>query len=157
MASAPDKALVLVVTKRMLYGEEPPLVGVGLVYKPHYISMEQFSMAYMHLHVWHAASSSADSEDKLSASCLIFMSISEMSNMIPVMMQHPVLLDVVIKEITMKTDEPMALFTSEASGSIPSGPNSLMGTLFIRSHSPISKVRAPHPCWNVSQKSFCGA
>ena len=37
-AAVPDKALVLAVTKRMLYGEETPLVGVGLVYKPHYIS-----------------------------------------------------------------------------------------------------------------------
>ena len=51
VATAPDKALVLVVTKRMLYREEPPLVGVGLVYKLHYISMEPFSAAYMHLHV----------------------------------------------------------------------------------------------------------
>ena len=54
MAAVPDKALVLAVTKRMLYGEETPLVGVGLVYKPHYISTEPFSAAYMHLHVWHA-------------------------------------------------------------------------------------------------------
>ena len=91
----------------MLYGEEPPLVGVGLVYKLHYTSTQPFSAAYMHLHVWHAAGSSADSENKLSASCLIFMSISEMSNMIPVTTQHPVLLDVVIKEITTKTGEPM--------------------------------------------------
>ena len=46
MAAAPDKALVLAVTKQMLYGEETPLVGVGLVYKPHYISTEPFSAAY---------------------------------------------------------------------------------------------------------------
>ena len=31
-ATVPDKALVLAVTKWMLYGEETPLVGVGLVY-----------------------------------------------------------------------------------------------------------------------------
>ena len=31
MAAVPDKALALAVTKRMLYGEEPPLVGVGLM------------------------------------------------------------------------------------------------------------------------------
>ena len=37
MAVAPEKALVLVVSKKMLYGENPPLVGVGLLYKPHYI------------------------------------------------------------------------------------------------------------------------
>ena len=51
VAAVPDKALALVVTKRMLYGKKPPLVGVGLVYKPHYISTVPFSAAYMHLNV----------------------------------------------------------------------------------------------------------
>ena len=32
---APYKALEIAVIKRMLYEEKPPLVGVGLVYKPH--------------------------------------------------------------------------------------------------------------------------
>ena len=108
VAAAPDKALALAVTKQMLYGEEPPLVGVGLVYKLHYISMEPFSAAYMYLHVWHAAGSSVESEDKLNSSCLIFVNISEMSNVIPVAVQHPVLLDVAINEAMMKTGEPMA-------------------------------------------------
>ena len=92
----------------MLYGEEPPLVGVGLVYKPHYISTEPFSAAYMHLHVWHAAGSSVESEDKLNSSRLIFVNISEMSDVIPVAAQHPVLLDVATKETMTKTGEPMA-------------------------------------------------
>ena len=48
---APYKALAIAVTKRMLYEEKPPLVGVGLVYKPHYISTVPFSAAYMHLNV----------------------------------------------------------------------------------------------------------
>ena len=51
MAAAPDRALVLAMTKWMLYEEETPLVGVGLMYKPHYISTKPFSAAYMHLHV----------------------------------------------------------------------------------------------------------
>ena len=108
VAAAPDKALVLAVTKWMLYGEEPPLVGVGLMYKPHYISTEPFSAAYMHLHVWHAAGSNVESEDKLNSSCLIFVNISEMSDVIPVAAQHPVLLDVATKESMMRTGEPMA-------------------------------------------------
>ena len=108
MAAAPDKALVLAVTKQMLYGEETPLVGVVLMYKPHYISTEPFSAAYMHLHVWHAAGSSVESEDKLNSSHLIFVNISEMSDMIPVATQHPVLLDVATKETMMRTGEPMA-------------------------------------------------
>ena len=107
-AAAPDKALVLAVKKWMFYGEEPPLVGVGLMYKLHYISTEPFSAAYMHLHVWHAAGSSVESEDKLNSSHLIFVNISEMSNVIPVVAQHPVLLDVATKETMTKTGEPMA-------------------------------------------------
>ena len=104
-AAAPDKALVLVVTKRMLYGEETPLLGMELVYKPHYISTEPFSATYMHLHVWHAAGSSVESEDKLNSSRLIFVNISEMSDMIPV--AEVVLLDVATKTMT-RTGEPMA-------------------------------------------------
>ena len=107
-ATAPDKALVLAVTKRMLYGEETPLVGVGLMYKPHYISMEPFCTAYMHLHVWHAAGSSVESADKLNSSRLIFVNVSKMSDMIPVATQHPVLLDVATKDTMMRTGEPMA-------------------------------------------------
>ena len=107
-AAVPDKALVLVVTKRMLYGEETPLVGVGLMYKPCYISTEPFSAAHMHLHVWHAAGFSVESEDKLNSSHLIFINVSEMSDMIPVATQHPILLDVATKETMMRTGEPMA-------------------------------------------------
>ena len=107
-AAVPDKALAIAINKRVLYGEVPPSVGVGLVYKPHYISMEPFSATYMHLHVWHAAGSSVDSEDKLCASHLIFMSISEMSKAIPVVAQHLVLLDVASEESMTGTGEPLA-------------------------------------------------
>ena len=107
-AAAPDKALVSAVTKQMLYGEETPLVGVGLVYKPHYISTEPFCAAYMHLHVWHAAGSGVESEDKLHSSRLIFVNVSQMSDMIPVVTQHPVLLDVATKDTMTRTGEPMA-------------------------------------------------
>ena len=67
-AATPEKALAIAVTRQMLYGEEAPLVGVGLVYKPHYISTEPVSAAYMHLHVWHMAGSQAELEDKLTSS-----------------------------------------------------------------------------------------
>ena len=108
VGAAPDKALALAVTKRMLYGEKPPLVGVGLVYKPHYISMVPFSAAYLHLNVWHSAGSNEESEDKLNASCLLFVNISEMTDVIPVAIQHPVLLDVASKEAMEATGEPMS-------------------------------------------------
>ena len=107
-ATAPDRALVLAVTKQILYGEETPLVGVGLMYKPHYLSTEPFSAAYMHLHVWHATGSSVESANKLSSSSLIFVTISKMSNVIPIAAQHPILLDVATKDTMTRTGEPMA-------------------------------------------------
>ena len=108
VAAAPGKALVLVVTKNMLYVEEPPLVGVGLMYKPHYVSPAPFSAAYVQLNVWHSAGSNKESEDKLTTSRLLFVSISEMSDVIPVAVQHPILLDVASKEAMEDTGEPMS-------------------------------------------------
>ena len=108
MAMASEKALVLATTKHMLYGEAPPYVGVGLMYKPHYISTESFSTAYMHLHVWHAAGSSEDSADKLDSSCFILVMVSEMSDVVPVVALHPIFLDVGSKEAMERTGEPLA-------------------------------------------------
>ena len=107
-AVAPDKAPVLGMTKCMLYGEDTPFLGVGLVYKPHYISTKPFSAAYMHLHVWHAAGSSVESVNRLSSSRLIFITVSEMSDVIPVASQHPIFLDVATRETRTRTGEPMA-------------------------------------------------
>ena len=103
-----EKALVLAVSKKMLYGEKPPLVGVGLVYKPHYISPVPFSAAYMQLNVWHSTGSNGESEDRLTASCLLFVSISEMSDVIPIVLQHPILLDVASREAMEEAGEPMS-------------------------------------------------
>ena len=83
MSSAPEKALVLAVTKHTLYMEDPLSIGVGLVYKPHYVSTESFCRAYMHLNVWHAAASDKDSTDKLDSSHFILVSISGTSEMMP--------------------------------------------------------------------------
>ena len=127
MKVVPYKALAIVVTKRMLYEEKPPLVGVGLVYKLHYISPMPFSAAYMHLNVWHFAGSNEESEDWLDAPCLLFVDISEMSDVIPVAVRHPVLLDVASKEAREGTGEPASPFPSEASDSIQSGHSILEG------------------------------
>ena len=108
VAAVPEKALVLATTRRMLYGEDPPCVGVGLVYKPHYISTDSFCTTYMHLHVWHAAGLCEDLPDKLDSSCFILVTVSEMSDVIPVVMPHPVFLDVGSKEAMDKTGEPLA-------------------------------------------------
>ena len=92
----------------MLYAEEPPLMGVGLVYKLHYVSTVPFSATYMQLNIWHFAGSNKESGDKLTASRLVFVSISEMSDVIPVAVQHPILLDVASKEAMEDTGEPMS-------------------------------------------------
>ena len=107
----PYKALAIAVTKRTLYEEKPPLVGVGLVYKLHYISMVLFSAAYMHLNVWHSAGFNKESENWLDAPCLLFVDISEMSDVIPVVVRHPVLLDVASKEVREGTGEPVSPFS----------------------------------------------
>ena len=73
---APEKALVLAAIKRMLYEEDPPSVGVGLEYKPHYIATESFCHAFMHLSVWHAVASSEDSTDKLDSTHFILVPVS---------------------------------------------------------------------------------
>ena len=105
---APEKALVLAMTNRMLYKEDPPSMGVGLMYKPHYVSTESFCIAYMHLNVWHAVVFSEDSTDKLDSACFILVSVSEISDMIPVVMPHLVFLNEGSKEVVEKTGEPLA-------------------------------------------------
>ena len=106
--AAPYKALAIAVTKRMLYEEKPPPVGVGLVYKPRYIPTVPFSAAYIHLNVWHSAASSEESENRLDLQCLLFMNISEMSDVIPVAVRHPVLLDLTSEKVMGGTGEPLS-------------------------------------------------
>ena len=108
MCSVAEKALVLAVTKRTLYMEDPPSMGVGLVYKPHYVSTESFCHAYMHLNVWHAAASDKDLTDKLDSSHFILVSISETSEVMPDALPHPLFLDVIDKEAIEETGEPLA-------------------------------------------------
>ena len=108
VGGAPEKALVLAVTKHMLYEEDPPSVGVGLVYKPHYVSMESFCSAFMHLSMWHTAASGEDSTDKLDSACFLLVSILEMSEVVLVTQPHPIFLDVREKEVVEKTGEPLA-------------------------------------------------
>ena len=157
MGTAPEKALVLAVTKRMLYEEDPPSVGVGLVYKPHYISTQSFCIAYMHLNVWHAAASDEDSMGKLDSVCLILVSISEMSEVAPVSMLPPIFLDMASKEVMEKTGKPLAPLWFQVSGSILCGAGHLGRSQFIRSPFLNSEETSLHPCWSMSRRSFPGA
>ena len=66
-----------------------------------------FSAAYMHLNVWHSAAYNEESENRLDAPRLLFMNISEMSDVIPVTVRHPILLDLTSKEVMGGTSEPV--------------------------------------------------
>ena len=100
--AAPYKALAIAVTKRMLYEESPPLVGVGLVYKPHYIFTMPYSADYVHLNIWHSAGSNKESENWFEAPHLLFVDIA---------VQHPILLDLAPKETMKGTGEPASPFS----------------------------------------------
>ena len=104
----PEKALAIGVTKRMLYENEAPLVGVGLVYKPHYISTEPFSAIYMRLNEWHKVGSLSASEDRITSSKLLFVNPLEASCVVPMALQHPVLLDVANRAMLEVREEPPA-------------------------------------------------
>ena len=104
----PKKALAIGVTKRMLYDKEVPLVGVGLMYKPHYISAEPFSATYMRLNEWHKTGSQSASEDRITSSKLLFVNPSEASCMVPTALQHPVLLDMANRAMLEVREEPPA-------------------------------------------------
>ena len=146
VCSVPEKVLVLAVTKRMLYTEDPPSVGVGLVYKPHYISTESFCHAYMHLNVWHAAATDQDSTDKLDSSHFILVSISETSEVVPDALLHPLFLDVIDKEAIEETGEPLAPTRSGVSGSILCGASYLGRSPSVRLLSLTSEGIPLHPC-----------
>ena len=102
----PEKALAIGVTRRMLNENEAPLVGVGLMYKPHYISTEPFSTTYMHLNEWHKAGSQSASEDRITSSKLLFVNPSEVSSVLLMALQHPILLDVASREMEVSEEPP---------------------------------------------------
>ena len=81
---------------------------MGLVYKPHYILTVLLSAAYMHLNVWHSAASTEESENWLDEPHLLFMNISEMSDVIPVAVRHPILLNLTSEEVMGGAGEPVS-------------------------------------------------
>ena len=103
-----EKALAIGVTRHMLYENEMPLVGVGLVYKPHYISAEPFSAAYMCLNDWHKVGFQMELEDRITSSRLLFVNPLEVSSVLSIALQHPVLLDVASREMLEISEEPPA-------------------------------------------------
>ena len=92
----------------MLYENETPLVGVGLVYKPHYISVEPLNATYMRLNEWHKAGSQMESEDRITSSRLPFVNPLEVSSVLLMALQHPILLDVASRKMLEISEEPPA-------------------------------------------------
>ena len=81
---------------------------MGLVYKPHYISAEPCSATYMHLNEWHKVGSQSTSEDRITSSKLLFVNPSEASSMVPMALQHPILLDMANRAMSEVREEPQA-------------------------------------------------
>ena len=78
------------------------------MYKPHYISVEPFSAAYMCLNECHKVGSQSASEDRITSSKLLFVNPSEVSSMLLTAIQHPVLLDMASREMLEVSEEPPA-------------------------------------------------
>ena len=92
------RSMAIAVSGEMLYKDKCPLVGVGLVYTPPYLSRIPFSAAYMHLE-WHSAASEEVSEDWLVGTRLMFIQISGMSEFFHMADKHPILLDAMSMEV----------------------------------------------------------
>ena len=91
------QSMAIAVSEEMLYKDRCPLVGVGLVYTPPYLSQVPFSVAYMNLCVWRDAQ--VASENWLVGTRLMFIHASEASEFLPVAEGHPVLLDASATEV----------------------------------------------------------
>ena len=91
------RSMAIAVSEEMLYKDRCPLVGVGLVYTPPYLSQVPFSVAFMNLCVWRDAQ--VASENWLVGTRLMFIHASEASEFLPVAEGHPVLLDASATEV----------------------------------------------------------
>ena len=91
------RSMAIAVSEEMLYKDRCPLVGVGLVYMPPYLSQVPFSVAFMNLCVWRDAQ--VASENWLVGTRLMFIHASEASEFLPVAEGHPVLLDASTTEV----------------------------------------------------------
>ena len=86
----PDKALAISMMRCMLYKNEAPPV------------------AYMHLNEWHKAGSHSVSEDRITSSKPLFVNPLEVSSVLLMALQHPVLLDMASREMLEVSEEPPA-------------------------------------------------
>ena len=148
----PERALVIAVSRCMLYESEMPLVGVGLVYKPHYISPEPFSTAYMRLNEWHKVGSQTESEDRITSSQLLFVSTMDGSSMLLVALQHPILLDMASREMLEVSEElpaPTQLRGFRLHTIWTQQPG---GDLTHRVGFPRLFGKPPRHCWSMSQR-----
>ena len=91
------RSMAIAVSKEMLYKDNCPLAGAGLVYTLPYLPQVPFSVAYMNLSAWRDAAEVP--EDRLVGTRLMFIHASEASRFLPVAEGHPVLLDASATEV----------------------------------------------------------
>ena len=91
------RSMAIAVSEKMLYKDNCPLVGAGLVYTPPYLPQVPFSVAYMNLCVWRDAAKVPES--RLVGTRLMFIHVSEESGFLPVAEGHPILLDASATEV----------------------------------------------------------
>ena len=96
-ATSACRLMAIAVSEEMLYKDNCPLVGAGLMYTLPYLPQVPFSVAYMNLCVWRDAAKVPESW--LVGTRLMFIHISEESGFLPVAEGHPVLLDASTTEV----------------------------------------------------------
>ena len=90
------RAMVIGVDPNSLYkSSEEPVVGLGLVLKPSYIGTVSFETATAYFNTW----LSKDSGKILTDPCLMLISVSVESKVLPHCKGYPFLLDISSKEV----------------------------------------------------------
>ena len=161
MAVAPEKALVLATTRCMLYGEDPPCTWEW----GSCISLTTFPRSPSALPTCICMCGMLRAQVRIRWTSWIppasyWSLVSEMSNVVPVAMLHPVFQDMGSKEAMDKTGKPLAPLWFQGFrlhtvlSQPPGGEPTHQIALFL-----VSEGMPPHPCWSMSQRSFprvCG-
>ena len=104
LTSESHTALAILMTPKELYNSYTPRVGLGLVYKAPYIKMASFSEAFSYL----KSTSEAETDKRITDSCLMFMWINKASKVIPLPYIQPLFLDVPTASDIMDSNKPQS-------------------------------------------------
>ena len=98
----PLTALAILITPEALYDPDSPMVGLGFVYKAHYIRATSWSEAYFTLKL----ASQAEESNRTTGARIIFMQIQESSQVIPLPRVPTLFLDVKTTEDITDSKDP---------------------------------------------------